>query len=132
MAKGAHSKVAVFLTNAIDASPKSQAEIAEEAGFPKSNIISMIKMGLTKLPVVRVPAMAKAIDVDPVELFRMCMEEYMPDLLKVTDEIYEKDKLNAGENEVLKRIRLHTGGKSFRLDANQKAELDDFARNLTR
>jgi hypothetical protein len=132
MSKGAHSKVALFLTNAIDASPKSQSEIAAEAGFPKSNIISMIKMGLTKLPLTRIPALAKSIDVDPAELYRMCMEEYMPDLLKVTDFVYDREKLNRGEADLIKRLRLHTGGKSFRMDTDRYAAIDDFAKSLGR
>lgn len=130
MSKSAHSKVAVFLTSAIDASTKTQLEIADEVGFPKSNVISMMKMGVTKLPIPRVPAMAKALDRDPVDLFRLCMEEYMPDMLKVCDEIYQRDQIASGEAEVLKRIRVVTGSKNFRLSADSKSALDEFVSTL--
>jgi hypothetical protein len=90
----------------------------------------MLKQGITKLPITRVPGMAEAIGVDPIELFRLCMEEYMPDMLKVCDEIYGRDKLSAGEAELLKRLRLHTGGKSFRLDNAARALIDELGESL--
>ena len=37
---------------------KSQAEIAEEAGFLNANMLTMLKQGATKLPLDRVPALA--------------------------------------------------------------------------
>jgi transcriptional regulator with XRE-family HTH domain len=130
MTKSAHSKVAVFLSRSIDACEKSQQEIANEVGFNRSNIISMLKQGITKLPVARVPAMAKAIGVDPTKLFRLTMEEYMPDLLKVCDEIYDADKLNAGEREMLDFVRMITSGKSFTLNAAARQHLEDFVKEV--
>lgn len=54
---------------------KSQVEIAEEAGFVNPNMITMIKTGATKLPVDRVPALAKALDSDPAWLLRLALEQ---------------------------------------------------------
>lgn len=54
---------------------KTQAEIAEEAGFVNPNVISMIKNGSTKLPIDRVPASAKALDCDPSLLLRLALEQ---------------------------------------------------------
>ena len=42
---------------------KNQVEIAVEAGFVNTNMLLMIKSGKTKLPLDRVPALAKALDV---------------------------------------------------------------------
>ena len=54
---------------------KTQAEIAEEAGFVNPNMVTMIKKGATKLPVDRVPALAKALDCDPALLLRLALEQ---------------------------------------------------------
>ncbi len=54
---------------------KSQAEIAEEAGFVNQNMITMIKKGATKLPLDRVPALAAALDCDPALLLRLALEQ---------------------------------------------------------
>lgn len=128
--KTAHSDVAVFLTNALEATSKTQQEIANEAGFPRSNVLSMMKMGMTKLPIVRIPAIADALGVDKVELFRLAMSEYSPELLEVCDQMYDLDRLNRGERELLKRLRLHTKGKSFRLNASANDTIDELAKHL--
>ena len=54
---------------------KSQAEIAEEAGFISPNMVTMIKKGATKLPIDRVPAVAKALECDPALLLRLALEQ---------------------------------------------------------
>jgi len=54
---------------------KSQGEIATEAGFNNPNMISLIKSGSTRLPLDRVPAMAKALDVDPAYLLLLALEQ---------------------------------------------------------
>ena len=54
---------------------KTQAEIAEEAGFINPNMVTMIKQGATKLPIDRVPALAKALDSDPALLLRLALEQ---------------------------------------------------------
>lgn len=75
--------IALRLTTLIEASGKTQREIAIEAGFPSQNIISMIKNGDTKVPLNRIPALAKALGVDPRDLFADCLEAYEPELFKV-------------------------------------------------
>ncbi|WP_311029390.1 helix-turn-helix transcriptional regulator [Mesorhizobium koreense] len=54
---------------------KSQLEIATEAGFINANVLSMIKSGTSKLPLDRVPALAKALECDPKRLFIMAVEQ---------------------------------------------------------
>ena len=54
---------------------KTQAEIAEEAGFVNPNMITMIKKGATKLLIDRVPALAKALESDPALLLRLALEQ---------------------------------------------------------
>lgn len=54
---------------------KNQAQIAAEAGFTNPNMISMIKSGRTRLPIDRVPALAKALDVDPRRLLQLAVEQ---------------------------------------------------------
>jgi transcriptional regulator with XRE-family HTH domain len=54
---------------------KSQNEIAIEAGFVSRNMLSMLKGGASKLPVDRVPSLAKALDCDPAYLLRLTLEQ---------------------------------------------------------
>jgi hypothetical protein len=55
--------------------PKSQTDIAAEAGFPNANFVSMIKSGTSKLALDRVPSFAKALECDPAFLMRLALEQ---------------------------------------------------------
>jgi transcriptional regulator with XRE-family HTH domain len=54
---------------------KSQKEIAEEAGFNNPNMLSLFKSGANKIPLDRVPALAKALEADPAYLMRLSLEQ---------------------------------------------------------
>lgn len=62
----------------IEASGKTQAEIARECGWPKPNIITMIKQGKTKMPYGKVGLMARSLGVSSLEFLRRVMSEYDP------------------------------------------------------
>jgi len=56
-------------------STKSQSEIAAAAGFVNPNMISMIKGGSNKLPLDRVPSLARALDCDVAFLLGLALEQ---------------------------------------------------------
>ena len=78
--------VAEYLTAQIKVCGKSQKQIAEEVGFPKANILTMVKHGTTKVPIHRVPALAKSLGVDKERLMRMVLEEYQPEILRAIED----------------------------------------------
>ncbi|MCV3243288.1 XRE family transcriptional regulator [Mesorhizobium sp. ZC-5] len=63
---------------------KTQIAIATEAGFRSPNMLPMIKNGSAKLPLDRVPGLAKALDCDPALLFRMAVEQLATDTTSLT------------------------------------------------
>lgn len=68
---------------------KSQARVASEAGFVNPNMISLIKNGSTRLPIDRVPALAKALDVDPRRLLQLAIEQWVGgSVMRTFDEIF--------------------------------------------
>lgn len=98
--------VAEYLTDQIRLSGKTQQEIAQEAGFNKPNIISMLKKGETKLPLSKVAPMARALGVDPVVLFRMVMNEYEPQTWQAIEEtILGQPVLTQNEIEIIELVR---------------------------
>jgi DNA-binding Xre family transcriptional regulator len=54
---------------------KTQAEIAVEAGFQNANMLSILKAGKSKIPLDRVPALAKALECDPAYLMRIALDQ---------------------------------------------------------
>lgn len=55
--------------------PKTQAEIAEQAGYANANMITMLKQGAVGLPLDRVGPLAKALECDPVYLLHLALEQ---------------------------------------------------------
>ncbi len=54
---------------------KTQAEIASEAGFANANMMTFLKNGRNKVPLDRVPSLAKALGVDPAMLLRLALDQ---------------------------------------------------------
>ncbi len=70
------TELARFVTKRIlELRPKTQAEIAIEAGFVNANYLSMVKAGNSKLALDRVPALADALECDPALLMRLALEQ---------------------------------------------------------
>ena len=78
MSKDERSRVAHYISQRIDAlqGRKTQKDIAEEAGYQHPNNLSMIRHGTSKLPLDRVPALARALECDVGELFAVALEQY--------------------------------------------------------
>lgn len=103
------SAIAKYLTKQIDAIShvKSQREIAAEIGYDKANIISMFKRGETKVPLDRVPALAKALFVDPAHLFRLALEQQYPEVHKSVKDIFGH-VVTANEFALIQKLRKVT------------------------
>lgn len=71
--------VAQFFTDLVEATDKTQEQIAREAGFPHSNVISMIKKGKTRLPMGRIKGVALALGASEFSLLCLCLQEYQPE-----------------------------------------------------
>ncbi|WP_431064792.1 XRE family transcriptional regulator [Methylotuvimicrobium sp.] len=97
-------EVADFLEKVINQSTYSQKEIADMAGFNSPNIITMLKQGLTKVPVERIPALARVLDIDRVEFFELVMKSYRPKEYAVIVEIFG-DPISDAERRIIRLLR---------------------------
>lgn len=109
--------VADYISRQIEACGKSQAQIAREVGYDRPNLISMIKSGQTKLPVQKVPALARALGVDPAFLFRIVMSEYSPALLEAIGEIPGAVPVTQNERGIIEAIRRLSGNADPKLQS---------------
>lgn len=66
---------------------KTQAEIANEAGFTNEKMLILMKDGWIKVPLDRVPSLAKALEVDPEHFMRLTLEQALGE--KTTKSILE-------------------------------------------
>lgn len=77
------SQTARHLSDAIASSPKTQKEIAREAGFASQNMLSMMKTGEAKVPIDRINGLSLALGIAPATFIKIALNEYPPDLYQV-------------------------------------------------
>ncbi|VDS09265.1 hypothetical protein PARHAE_02462 [Paracoccus haematequi] len=102
---------------------KTQAEIASEAGFANANMMTFLKNGRNKVPLDRVPSLAKALEVDPAYLMRLTLDQAVgATAAKAITEIFGTP---ATENERgwLSEIRDASDNTDPRLTARSRAML---------
>lgn len=75
----------VVIHHDINRSGKAAVVITAYLDYPHPNIIFAFRSGSCRVPLHKLPALAKAIEVDPAELLRLGLAEYNPDLLSVID-----------------------------------------------
>ncbi|MGP9792064.1 helix-turn-helix domain-containing protein [Roseinatronobacter sp. NSM] len=102
---------------------KTQSEIAAEAGFVNANFISLLKSGKNKVPLDRVPSLARALEVDPAYLMRLALDQAVgATAAKAITDIFGTP---ATENEIgwLNEIRDASDNTDPRLTARSRAAL---------
>ncbi|KAA9010039.1 helix-turn-helix domain-containing protein [Histidinibacterium aquaticum] len=100
------SPTALLIADAIEASGKTQREIATEMGFERANVISMMKSGDMRIPLERIPAFAAATGVDSESLLKSAMLEYMPE----TWNVVAKSKRAAGPAALVPEAQINIRG----------------------
>jgi transcriptional regulator with XRE-family HTH domain len=108
----ADTAIARYLCKKIDEKRgvKTQREIAAEIGYDKPNLISMFKRGETKVPLEKIPALAKALGADPGHLFRLALAQYWPGAEAVIERIFGCIATRNEERILLRKWRAATDG----------------------
>lgn len=97
--------VARYLEHCITDSGKTNKDIAQEIGYESPNILSMLKSGDTKVPLARIPAIAKATGTDPKVLLDLCLEAYHPELHRVLSELAPSMLISREELRLVRFVR---------------------------
>lgn len=105
MSPTTHSPTMIFLRNAIEESPKTQREIAQDAGFANPNALSMMKTGECKVPISRIPALAEALGIDPEQFLKTALREYHPEIWMTIEELM-RPKLHEVHEEIIEVFEM--------------------------
>lgn len=97
--------VADYLARCIEVSVKTQVQIATKAGFPTPNTLSMMATGRMKIPLNRIPALAKAMGTCPRELLSHCLEAYQPDLYALIAHLHPSMLVTSKELDHVRALR---------------------------
>lgn len=79
--------VAREVTRILNATPKSQADITKEIGLKRSNMLTMIKQGRSKLPIRLGAPLARAAGADPKALVVLALKTYEESLVSTLIEL---------------------------------------------
>ncbi|MBI5277347.1 MAG: helix-turn-helix transcriptional regulator [Burkholderiales bacterium] len=110
-----------YLSQLIAAAGKTNVEIAEALGYPRSNVIAMLKTGSMKLPLDKVGPMARVLGIDPVHLLDRILAESSPNTWAALREVLGNRLVTDNEYQLVEFVRGHVGGYDPRL-----TEFDDF------
>jgi hypothetical protein len=97
--------VAEFIAKKIEQGQLSVADVAAKAGWDKPVVLENIIAGRMKVPINQVAPLADAIGVDPANLLRLVMQEYMPETYRAIVQILDCDVLSAFERDALDAVR---------------------------
>lgn len=89
----AHSRITVseFISKHLDIQQslgRTQKQIAQELGYKMPNMVSMLRRNEVKVPIPKVPALARALGVDPAFLMRLVMVQHWPEELEAINAIF--------------------------------------------
>lgn len=120
-----NTPAAVFLRRQTEllAHRKNQKQIAHEAGFANGNLISMFKSGASKIPLDRVPALARALETDPAYLMRLALEQAVGKTASVAVLEVFGTPTTLNERAWLDEIREASGNTDPKLTARSRAAL---------
>ena len=122
MTKRAMPTVAQYLDLAIERTGKTQRELAAEIGYPRPNVISMMKNGDTKIPIDKVPAFARALRIDAGYFLRLALAEYHPEIHRVIVETVG-GPLSANERAIVDTYRLAAPRDDIAIDGDARARI---------
>jgi hypothetical protein len=71
-----YSPTAKMLAEGIETSGLTQREIADRVNFKHKNMITMMKQGLTRVPLDRIPALGQTLGSDQATLLLTAIKEY--------------------------------------------------------
>lgn len=120
-----------YLAYQFDASRKTQKEIATEIGYPRPNVVAMFKSGATKVPIEKVPLLAKSLGIDKAKLLQMALQEYLPNVWETIEQVFDLG-LTDNEREIILRIRELTDNKNPKHQfSDQEEKLEEYCKSLT-
>jgi plasmid maintenance system antidote protein VapI len=99
-----------YLTVKIAESGKTNTEIAEALGYPRPNVVAMLKTGSMKLPLNKVAPMAHALDVDPVFLMEKVMLESTPEMWEALKQVMGEHLVTKNEANIVNWMRKELDG----------------------
>jgi hypothetical protein len=83
----------------------SDQELCAAVGFDREIVLTLIRTGIMRLPLTKVPAFAEALSLDACELFKAALHENSPELASLIETIYNPMQLTPIEKHLIECTR---------------------------
>jgi hypothetical protein len=81
-------------------------------GIERGIALTLIKAGTMKMPITKIPALAKALKLDAPDLMRIALRESSPGLAEAIEDALNPMHLSATEVNLIKHLRELSGGQA--------------------
>jgi len=88
--KKRYGSIANFIVQKQEELKLKNIVLSDELGFKSPNMVSMIRNGKCKLPLVSIKKTAQVLGVELEELYAFYLEEYEPDHFEIYQSLYGK------------------------------------------
>lgn len=112
-----------FLAAAIEASGKTQRQIADECGYNRPNVVSMIKNGDIDLPIGKVKVFAECLGLSEFNLMSMLLKEKYPEIWASISDVIGRRILSPSEAELLDFLRDEAKTNKLAPETEREKEL---------
>lgn len=114
--------VGTYIDMAIRAAGKTKRQVAEEAGYKRPNIVSMLCAGEVDLSFNRVIPVANAIQADATNLLFMLIKEKHPDLHNLLNTLLGDRLFSADEAKLIDTMRNIAGTTNLAPSTTEEIE----------
>lgn len=87
----------------------TESQLCTAMGFQKETALALIKSGAMRMPLNKLPALAKALELDPATLVSAALSESEPALAQVIQDVFNPMRLTATEVNLINHLRKLSG-----------------------
>ena len=87
-------------------------ELCDALGFEREIVFTLIKQGMMKLPINKLPALANALQLDAAALLRTALPELSPGLLEMIEGVNNPLSLTTPEVNLIQHLRKLSGDRA--------------------
>lgn len=102
------SDVHALVLRAIEKECISDDAIAKACGFSSTAVVKCIKKGDMKIPLTKLPSIAKAVGLDGAHLLRLALNENHPGLLEQIEAMFGTMLISESEKKLIESYRYIT------------------------
>lgn len=105
-----HATVANWIASRQAHCALTDEALAAQLGYDQPAVVRMMKSGAMRVPISKIPSLARALKVEPGDAMQLVLKETCPDILAAIEECVGPLRLTDKEQGLIKALRRASGG----------------------